>query len=89
MIRTMADRIAARGGLSTEEVADGLAEPITVKGIESGRDADTGDKLLWLETTDSGVFAFRLGGPVKKALANALHEDEPGDELFGRPAAST
>jgi hypothetical protein len=89
VIKTMADRIAARGAFSTEEVAEGLAEPITVKAIESGRDADTGDKLLWIETTDSGVFAFRLSGPAKEALADALHEDEPGDELFGRPAEST
>jgi hypothetical protein len=76
VIRTMADRIAARGAFSTEEIAAGLAEPITVKAIESGRDADTGDKLLWIETTDSGVFAFRLSGPAKEALADALHEDE-------------
>jgi hypothetical protein len=32
VIRTMADRIAARGAFSTEEVAEGLAEPITVTG---------------------------------------------------------
>jgi hypothetical protein len=89
VIRTMADRIAARGPFSTEEVAEGLAEPITVKAIESGRDADTGDKLLWIETADSGVFAFRLSGPVKEVLADALNEDETGDELFGRPAEST
>jgi hypothetical protein len=89
VIRTMAERIAARGAFSTEEVAEGLAEPITVKGIESGRDADTGDKLLWIETTDSGVFAFRLSGTVKEDLADALHEGESGDELSGRPAAST
>jgi hypothetical protein len=82
VIKTMADRIAARGAFSTDEVAEGLA-------IESGRDADTGDKLLWIETTDSGVFAFRLSGPAKEALADALHEDETGDDLFGRPAAST
>jgi hypothetical protein len=89
VIKTMADRIAARGAFGTEEVAEGLSEPITIKGIESGRDADTDDKLLWIETTDSGVFAFRLSGPVKEALADALHDDEPGDELFGRPAEST
>jgi hypothetical protein len=89
VIKMMADRIAARGAFSTEEVAEGLAEPITIKAIESGRDADTGDKLLWIETTDSGVFAFRLSGPAKEALADALHEDETGDDLFGRPAAST
>jgi hypothetical protein len=88
VIKTMADRIAARGPFSTEEVAEGLAEPITVNGIESGRDADTGDKLLWVETTDSGVFAFRLSEPVKEALADALHENETGDEI-GRPATST
>ena len=54
VIRTMADRIAARGAFSSAEVAEGLSEPVTVKGIESGRDADTGEKLLWVETTDSG-----------------------------------
>jgi hypothetical protein len=77
MVKTVIRTMAARGAFSSEEVAEGLAEPITVKGIESGRDADTGDKLPWIETTDSGVFAFRLSGPVKEALPTRCTRTRP------------
>ena len=76
VIRTMADRIAARGALSSAEVAEGLAEAITIKAVATGRDADTGEKLLWVETIDSGAFAFRLSGEAREMLADALRDDE-------------
>ena len=76
VIATMAHRIAASGALSSAELAEGLAEPLSVTGIESGRDVDTGEKLLWVETADSGVFAFRLSGQVTETLKDALREDE-------------
>jgi hypothetical protein len=76
VIRTMADRIAARGAFSSAEIADGLAEAVTVKSVASGRDADTGDRLLWVETTDSGVFAFRLNEQAVEMFTDALRGDE-------------
>jgi hypothetical protein len=76
VISTMVDRIAARGALSSAELVEGLAEPLSVTGIESGRDADTGEKLLWVETADSGVFAFRLSGQMTETLKDALREEE-------------
>jgi hypothetical protein len=88
VIRSMAHRIAARGAFSSEEVAEGLSEPICVKGVESGRDGDTGEKLLWVETDDSGVFAFRLNDEVKKTLRDALDDEEVGGES-GPPTASS
>ncbi len=87
IIRSMADRIAARGAFSTEEVAEGLSEPVPVKGIQSGRDEGTGEKLLWVETTDSGVFAFRLSGELTETLRDALHDEEVGAE--GSPPAAS
>jgi hypothetical protein len=72
----MADRIAARGAFSSAEIADGLAEAVTVKSVASGRDADTGDRLLWVETTDSGVFAFRLNEQAVEMFTDALRGDE-------------
>jgi hypothetical protein len=76
VIRTMADRIAARGAFSSADVAEGLAEAVTIKGVATGRDADTGEKLLWVETIDSGAFAFRLSGEAREMLADALRDDE-------------
>jgi len=75
VIATMVHRIAASGAISAE-LAEGLAEPLSVTGIESGRDVDTGEKLLWVETADSGVFAFRLSGQVTETLKDALRENE-------------
>jgi hypothetical protein len=80
VIRSMADRIATRGAFSTEEVAEGLSEPIPVKRVQSGRDEATGEKLLWIETTDSGVFPLRLNGEVTETLREALQDEEVGGE---------
>jgi hypothetical protein len=83
VIRTMADRIAARGAFSSVEIANGLAEAVTVKSLASGRDAETGDQLLWVETTDSGVFSFRLDEEATEMLIDALRDVE---EEGGSPA---
>ena len=76
VIRTMSDRIAARGAFSNAEIADGLVEAVTVKAVASGRDAETGDRLLWVETTDSGVFTFRLDHGATEMFTDALRDDE-------------
>jgi hypothetical protein len=76
VIRTMADRISARGAFSSAEIADGLADALTVKVVASGRDANTGDRLLWIETTDCGVFTFRLNREATEMVADALRDDD-------------
>jgi hypothetical protein len=76
VIKTMTDRIAARGAFSSAEIADGLAEAVSVKSVASGRDATTGDRLLWVETDNSGVFAFRLNREATEMVAEALRDDQ-------------
>jgi hypothetical protein len=87
VIRTMADRIAARGAFSSAEIADGLVEAVTVKAVASGRDAETGDRLLWVETIDSGVFTFRLDHETTEMFTDAIRDDEdaPGVQVGSRP----
>ena len=46
------------------------------KAVASGRDAETGDRLLWVETTDSGVFTFRLDHGATEMFTDALRDDE-------------
>ena len=77
VIRSMADRIAARGAFSTEEVAEGLSEPVPVKGVQSGRDDETGEKLLWVETTDSGAREGRriTADDILRAAGTAVQLD--------------
>lgn len=84
VIRTMADRIAARGAFSSAEIAEGLAEAVSVKSVASGRDANTGDRLLWVETTDSGVFAFRLNEQAIEMFMDAVRSDEDSPEAHER-----
>jgi hypothetical protein len=76
VVGQMGQRVATRGGSDAAEISEGLADAVTVKAVASGRDADTGDKLLWIETSDGGPFAFRLNGEAAEMLAEALREDE-------------
>ena len=74
--RTMTDRVAARGEFSSAEIADGLAEAVTVKSVARGRDTETGDRLLWVETNDSGVFSLQLSREATEMVADALRDDQ-------------
>ena len=76
VVGQMGQRVAVRGGSDAAEISEGLADAVTVKAVASGRDADTGDKLLWIETSDGGPFAFRLNAEATEMLAEALREDE-------------
>jgi hypothetical protein len=73
VVGTMGQRVAASGG---SDPAEGLADAVTVKAVASGRDADSGDKLLWIETADGGPFAFRLNPETIEMLADVLREEE-------------
>ena len=76
VVGQMGQRVAVRGGSDAAEISEGLADAVTVKAVASGRDADTGDKLLWIETSDGGPFAFRLNAEATEMRAEALREDE-------------
>jgi hypothetical protein len=65
-----------QNAFSNAEIAEGLVEAVTVKAVASGRDAETGDRLLWVETTDSGVFTFRLDHGATEMFTDALRDDE-------------
>ena len=78
-----ASRLGARSVAG--EIAEGLAEAVTVKSVASGRDAETGDRLLWVETNDSGVFAFRLNREATEMMADALRDDRGLDAVAVTP----
>jgi hypothetical protein len=54
------------------EIMEGLADPMTIASITSGRDEATGDKLLWLETVSDGSFAFHLTKAIQDDLRSHL-----------------
>jgi hypothetical protein len=60
-------------------------QAVTVKSVASGRDAETGDRLLWVETNDSGVFAFRLNREATEMMADALRDDRGLDAVAVTP----
>src|SRR4028119_885657 len=49
--RTMRERVQASGGTFSEKVAtESLSRPAEVSAVALGRDAESGDTLLWIET---------------------------------------
>jgi hypothetical protein len=76
VVGTMGQRVAARGGSDAAQISEGLADAVSVKALATGRDAESGDKLLWIETADGAPFAFRLNGEIVAMLTDALQEDE-------------
>ena len=68
----MNDRIAARGEFSSAEIADGLAEAVPVKSVASGRDANTGDRLLWVKT----AVRIPLNREATAMVADALRDEQ-------------
>jgi hypothetical protein len=55
-----------------------LSQALSVKNIVSGRDGETGEKLLWIETVESGPFAFRLTPDAAGMLADVVRPDVRG-----------
>lgn len=78
-IAMMSDRLAAQKPDATAEIAEGLGQALTVKNIVSGKDAETEEKLLWIETVESGPFAFRLTPDAADMLADVVRPDGQGD----------
>jgi hypothetical protein len=77
--RQMASRLFESDLNSQLEIMDGLADPVSITGITSGRDEVTGDKLLWVETETDGHFAFHLTTAMQQELMSHLtpHQEEP------------
>jgi hypothetical protein len=71
--RTMAERLATYGQAS-ETASQALASAPTVRAVAMGCDADTGDMLLWLETSDGGPFSFRLDQQSVLLLEDSLNQ---------------
>lgn len=76
----MADRLDAS---KTAEIAEGLAQlkPLSIKTVAYGRDAESGERLLWIETTESGPFAFRLTRDAAIALADVSQPSTDAGEF--------
>ena len=78
-IAMMSDRMAAQKSDATAAIEEGLAHALSVKTIASGRDAETGEKLLWIETVEGGPFAFRLTSEAAGMLADVVRTDGGSD----------
>ncbi len=76
VIRTMTARVNASEATSATQIAEGLADPMSVRTVAAGKDLESGARLLWIETIESGAFAFRLTEDTKALLVDALCEDK-------------
>ena len=73
-ITTMAGRVAAHDAAAAAEISEGLAEGLSVKAVASGRD-ESGERLLWIETVESGAFAFRLTHDAAEMLIDIVSQN--------------
>lgn len=71
---TMSARLSRDPEAASVEIIDGLAEALVVTAVAAGRN-EAGEKLLWIETNDSGAFSFRLTDEARVMLADAVQED--------------
>ena len=70
--RAMAAHLHKKEERSRAAIASALSTAPAVTAVALGRDAETGDTLLWVETTEGGGAAYRLGDDSFKLLDNAL-----------------
>lgn len=70
-VATMANRLAVNEADAAAEISEGLAEALSIKAVASGRN-ETGDRLLWIETVESGAFAFRLSEDAVEMLIDVV-----------------
>jgi hypothetical protein len=80
----MSGRLAEHQSAIAAQVAEGLAAPMPVTAIAMGRDARTGDGLLWLESESGGV-SLRLTQNILEELRRVL--DQHSNESGARAAA--
>ena len=76
VVGQMRERLFAQQANGAAEMAEGLAAAGEVCAVGSGRDAESGEALLWLETIDSGSFSFRLNDRAISELAEAVRQHE-------------
>jgi enoyl-[acyl-carrier-protein] reductase (NADH) len=75
VIRVMSRRLAAHEQTSAAEICAGLTAALDVKAISVGEDRDTREKLLWIESSESGPFAFRMNQQAAQMLLEALADE--------------
>jgi hypothetical protein len=76
-VATMATRLAANEADTAAEISEGLAEALSIKAVASGRN-DAGERLLWIETVESGAFAFRLSHEAVEMLMETVCQNGGG-----------
>jgi hypothetical protein len=74
--KKMSDRLVANGKAAEDQVAQGLANATTVSAVALGKDSDTGDALLWVETADQGPMSFRMSEDMIEELRLGLVEHQ-------------
>ena len=70
--RAMAAHLGKREERSSAAIASALSTAPALTAVALARDAETGDALLWLETTEGGGAAYRLGGEAFELLDGSL-----------------
>ena len=63
--------VAAHDAQAAAEISEGLAEALSVKAVASGRN-EAGERLLLIETVESGAFAFRLTHDAAEMLIDIV-----------------
>ena len=83
--RAMADRLPGKPEPSKPAIASLLSTAPMVTAVALGRDAENGDTLLWLETSDGGGVAHRFSSETLERLEQALARHRPTLEGLSRP----
>jgi hypothetical protein len=71
-VAAMAARLAVHDASAAAEISEGLADPLSIKTVASGRNPETGERLLWIETVEGGPFAFRLSSDIMEMLKDIV-----------------
>lgn len=70
--RVMHIRIERADEVHAAEAAQGMSDAATVVAIGAGRDAESGNRVICLETADNGSFSFNLSPEMSESLLETL-----------------
>lgn len=87
LTRQMSARLLQSDAANNLEVANGLSDSMYIVSITSGRDEETGDKLIWIETETDGCFAFHLTDCMQQELKTHLDQEQSEIKLKRKNAA--
>ena len=71
---TMRSRLFVNENAASSEIRDGLSEALVIQAVAVSFNPETGERLLWIETADSGAFSFRLNERASHTLIEAFAE---------------